>query len=78
MSQRQLTAAEVLEQIMNLPSDDSGDESGRDSDIEDIEQQPVQENEELEAADAGQIQGRDGTRWRMVTDVNGCRGQVEQ
>ena len=43
MSRRQLTAAEVLERIMNLPSDDSGDESGRDSDVEDIEQQPVQE-----------------------------------
>ena len=56
MSRRQLTAAEVLERIMNLPSDDSGDESGRESDVEDIEQQPVQENEEseeeLEAADA--------------------------
>ena len=38
MSRRQLTAAEVLERIMNLPSDDSGDESGRDSDVEDIEQ----------------------------------------
>ena len=60
------TAAEVLERIMNLPSDDSGDESGRDSDVEDIEQQLVQENEEneeseeseeeLEAADAGQMQ----------------------
>ena len=85
MSRRQPTAAEVLERIMNLPSDDSGDESGRDSDVEDIEQQPVQENEEseeseeeLEAADAGQIQGRDGTHWRMVTDVNGRRGRVEQ
>ena len=34
---------------MNHPSDDSGDEtSGRDSDVEDIEQQPIQENEESE------------------------------
>ena len=34
--------------------------------------------EELEATDAGQIQGRDGTRWRMFTDVNGRRGRMEQ
>ena len=43
---------------MNLPSDDSGDESERDSDVEDIEQQPVQENEESEESEEESRRGR--------------------
>lgn len=84
MARRRISAQEVLDGIMNLQLDESGDESGRDSENE-IEEEEIQENssdsssdEEEDEGDQGQVQGRDGTAWRIVRTEGAHRGRAEQ
>lgn len=81
MATRRISAAEVLHGIMDLPSEESGDESDRDSDNNEDEPQidsssssssdgDFEDNSEMD-----QVQGRDGTMWRVVRDAPG-RGRT--
>lgn len=80
---RRITAQQVLERILDLQSEESGDESGRDSDNEEAqidEHESSDSSEEEEpAADGGQdvFRGRDGTEWQLAPEVE-RRGRVVQ
>ena len=81
MATRRMSAAEVLHGIMDLPSEESGDESDRDSD--NIEDEPRMDSSSSSSSDEDddnnaeidQVHGRDGTHWRVVRDAPG-RGRT--
>lgn len=72
--------AEVLERILTLESEDSGDDSQRDSETEAEPQQPdpissdeISEEEEEVQQNVAQAVGRDGTHWEVVDRPNAGR-----
>lgn len=82
---RRITAQQVLEGILALASDDSGDDSQRESEEEDdlveadeenSEDDEVEEIEEEPVRD--QVTGKDGTIWTVLDRDEGRRGNREQ
>lgn len=77
MARRNLTAIEVLDGIMALDIDDSGDDSQHDSEGEAAEPQdrdPISsdesEEEEEPQNNVAQTVGRDGTQWEVIDRPN--------
>ena len=82
MSSR-LTAAQVLQRIQELPSDESGDDSSHESDNENVavnmydssSSASSSDEEDIQGGPVGQVDGRDGTRWVPV-DRHGAAGRA--
>ena len=85
MASRRISAEEARRRILDLASDDSGDESGRETDLEEEPHIPdsddsCSDDDQPEQPEVLRIGGRDGTIWRHVRDANLGRrpGRVEQ
>ena len=80
--ERRYNAQEVLEQILALEADESGDKSGRESEGEQIRGSVASSDEdESEDEDDGaeeEVEGRDGTGWRILREDGRRPGRAEQ
>ena len=81
MAGRRLTAEEVLNRIIALDADDSGDETDNDSVDGEQEEQPapndLSDDEEVdEVTEVRTTAGRDGTQWTVIDGVP--RGRLER
>lgn len=83
MAARRLTPAQILENILDIASDESGDDSEAESE-EEVELEgssdDTSEEEEIDENNSGQgnHMGRDGTQWTVLSRDEGRRGHREQ
>lgn len=72
MASRRISAEKARRRILHLASDDSGDESGRETDLK--EEPHIPDSDDSSSDDDQpevlRIRGRDGSLWRHVRDVN--------
>lgn len=76
-----MTPEKVLENILDITSDESGEDTERESEeeveLDDVSSEDTSE-EEVTDARSGNHMGRDGNRWTVLSRDEGRCGQREQ